>query len=239
MDIEQLILLITAFVASIISGMAGFGGSTLLTPILTISQGVEIAVPMLTICMFFSNIARVFVGWKQISWKSVGLFLISAVPLSALGAFGFTILPKYIVTRVIGVALLIFIILKIFKFKEFKANNKILIIGGSVVGLLSGLVGSAGPIGAAIFVSLGLPPIGYIASEATAASVLHIVKILIYGSLLNIPVEIWLQGIIMGLVMVLGTFIAKHYVQKMAYVKFQNMIAVLLGIVAVYMIIFG
>ena len=40
---------------------------------------------------------------------------------------------------------------------------------GAVTGLLSGLVGSAGPIGAAVFLSLGLPPLVYVASDATAS----------------------------------------------------------------------
>jgi uncharacterized membrane protein YfcA len=239
MSFEYVLLLIVAFLASVISGNAGFGGSTLLTPILTLSQGPTIAVPMLTICLLFSNLARVAVGFKQIAWKSVGWFLLSAVPLSALGAFGFTILPKSIVTRVIGGALILFVVLKLVKFKEFKANNKILFAGGCVVGILSGLVGSAGPIGAALFLALGLPPIGYVASEAATASAQHIVKIVIYGSLLDIPTRVWILGIIMGLVMIIGTFVAKRFVDKIEMKKFNKIISIFLAIVGVYMLIGG
>ena len=55
-------------------------------------------------------------------------------------------------------------------------------IGGGIVGLLSGLVGSAGPLGAAIFLSLGLPPVAYVASEAVTAFVMHGVKIIVISS---------------------------------------------------------
>lgn len=44
---------------------------------------------------------------------------------------------------------------------KLKANPLLLIVGGGFVGFLSGLLGSAGPLGAAIFLSLGLPPVAY------------------------------------------------------------------------------
>ena len=232
-------LIFSAFIASVISGIAGFGGSTLLTPILILIEGAKYAVPLLTICMFFSNTARVIIGWKQIAWIPVGCFLITAAPLSALGAFGFTILPKDVVTRVIGIALLLFVIFRVIEFKEIRTSNITLLAGGTIVGLISGLVGSAGPIGAALFLSLGLSPIGYIASEAATAATLHVVKIFVYGSLMDIPKDIWILGITMGLIMLFGTYLAKLLLEKIEINIFQTIASILLGIVSVYMIITG
>lgn len=48
---------------------------------------------------------------------------------------------------------------------------------------LSGLAGSVGPLGAAVFLSLGLPPVAYVASEASTATSMHIVKTIIMVNL--------------------------------------------------------
>jgi len=58
---------------------------------------------------------RLDFGFKEIKWKYVGLFCLGAVPLSALGALGFSILPKDIVTRCIGVVLIAMVLFKMIK----------------------------------------------------------------------------------------------------------------------------
>lgn len=53
-------------------------------------------------------------------------------------------------------------------------------IGGMVAGLISGLVGSAAPIGATLFLSLNLTPVAYIASYAVTSIAMHISKTIVY-----------------------------------------------------------
>ena len=64
-----------------------------------------------------------------------------------------------------------------------------MLLGGELVGLLSGLVGSAGPLGAAIFLSLNLNPIAYIASEAVTATAMHVVKTMVYQKYIGIGLK--------------------------------------------------
>ena len=82
---------------------------------------------------------------------------------------------------------------------ELKAGTKTLLAGGAITGLLSGLAGSGGPIGAAVFLSLGLPPVAYIASEAATASAMHILKTIIYSNLVNLDMISLGTGLLMGL----------------------------------------
>jgi len=125
------------------------------------------------------------------------------------------------------------------KKNEFKGDTKTLVIGGCVVGLLSGLAGSAGPLGAAVFLSLGLPPVAYVASEASTATAMHIVKTIVYGKLVNIDLAAILTGLSMGVAMVAGTFFANRMIKKMSKDKFQKYIAALLCVVGLYMLIVG
>ncbi len=68
------------------------------------------------------------------------LFLSAAIPFSMLGALSFASLPTALVARIVGVAILLFVILKATGMIAFKPSRRVLVIGGGVTGLLSGLV---------------------------------------------------------------------------------------------------
>ncbi|MEG1890830.1 MAG: sulfite exporter TauE/SafE family protein [Clostridia bacterium] len=234
-----LVLLLTSFIAALVSGAAGFGGSLLILPIVTSLLGAEVAVPVLTLAQLIGNVSRMATGFKQIEWKSVGLFCATALPLAALGAFGFSILPKDIVTRCIGAALIALVLFKMKNIFTGKHSGKTLLIGGAITGAVSGLAGSGGPIGAAVFLSLGLPPVAYIASEAATATAMHMLKTIIYSKLTSLTTETLIIGFVMGIAMVFGTLVSNRLIKKMDKNKFQKYVAALLVVVGGYMFIFG
>ncbi len=237
--LELLLLFIAAFAAAAISGAAGFGGALLLLPLLVAIVGVTNAVPLLTIAQLIGNLSRAGFGFAQIEWKPVKRFLLGAIPFSALGAISFVRLPKDWVTRIIGAAILIFVILQYFRASKIKAGPALLIGGGGVVGFLSGLVGSAGPLGAAIFLSLGLPPVAYIASEATTALVMHVVKTVIYQQYIALDRKFWFLAVLLGAAMILGTWSAKRVIEGVPRERFQRFVVILLVAVAGYMVVHG
>jgi len=237
--LEILVLFIATFATAAISGAAGFGGALLLLPLLVATVGVTHAVPLLTIAQLIGNFSRVGFGFTQIQWKPVGLFLLGAVPLSIMGAVSFVLLPKEMVTRSIGAAILIFVALKYFRVLKIEAGPTLLVAGGGVVGFLSGLVGSAGPLGAAIFLSLGFPPVAYVASEASTALAMHGMKIVVYQHYIALEGEFWFLAVLMGIAMILGTWSAKRVIERMPQKIFQRFVAILLVTIAGVMVVHG
>lgn len=233
------ILIVCSFVAALISGAAGFGGSLLLLPVVTACVGPSVAVPVLTIAQLIGNLSRMALGFRQIDWKAAGWFCLTALPLAALGAFGFALLPQGLVSRFIGATLVVLVLVKLLLKKELPKGKGTLLVGGAVTGGLSGLCGSGGPIGAAVFLSLGLPPVAYIASEAATATAMHVLKTVIYSKLTNMSAVTLLTGIAMGTAMLVGTFVANRLIKKLDRNKFQTYVAVLLCIVGISMVIMG
>ena len=128
-------------------------------------------------------------------------------------------------------------------FGEIEMEILILLVGSFLAALISGVAGFGGsmlllPV-AAVFLSLDLAPGAYIASEAATATAMHILKTIIYSKLTNMNYRALLIGLVMGLCMVIGTYVAKHFIKKMEKEKFQKYVAVLLCIVGIYMVVCG
>ena len=105
--------------------------------VILMSEVVEVAVPVSTIAQLVSNLSRVGMGWKQISWKAAGQFLLLAVPFTALGALGFAKFPKGPMTIVLCVFLIVFAILKLRGKMTLPHKPATMIVGGGVTGLIN------------------------------------------------------------------------------------------------------
>lgn len=237
--VEFLLLFMAAFVAAAISGAAGFGGALLLLPLLVATVGVDQAVPLLTVAQFVGNLSRVGFGFHQICWRPVWQFLLAAIPCSVLGALSFVQCPQDLLARLIGLVILVFVVLKYFGLLQVGKVPLLLWIGGAVTGFLSGIAGSAGPLGAAVFLSLGLPPVAYIASEAVTALVIHGAKSLVYQHYIHTGMQFWSMAVSMSSAMVLGTWSARRIIEQMPRERFQRYVACLLVAISVYMIVCG
>jgi uncharacterized protein len=233
--VDYALLFFGAFSAAAISGAAGFGGALLLLPPLTHTVGVTEDIPLLTIAQLVGNLSRAALGFREIRWQPVLLFLVGATPAAVIGALSFVTLPTSLIIRLVGMAILTFVAIRMLGLMTFAPGRGLLVGGGAVVGLLSGLVGSAGPLGAAIFLTLNLPPIAYIASEAVTATGMHAVKSVVYGSRINLGTSFWP----LALAMVLGTWASKRVIERIPVKRFRQFVGVLLIVIAVQMIITG
>ena len=208
-----------------------------LLPVLTYFYGIEVAVPVSTIAQLLSNLSKVVMGFKQIQWKQVGQFLILAAPFTALGAFGFASAPKQLMTRILCIFLIAFAIIKITGKFHLPHKKGTMLIGGGLTGLVNGLMGISGPLGSAVFLTLELSPIAYIASEATTALFMHIIKTVMYGKLNLINSEIFINGIYIGLAMVVGNFIALRAIKNINKKLYQKIVVVFMIAASIWLFI--
>lgn len=220
-----LVLLAVGFVAGLLSGSVGFGGGMVLLPVLTAFYGVEVAVPVSTIAQMLSNLSRMGMGFRHIEWKQAGRFLILAAPLTALGAYGFAIVPKVPMTRALCIFLIIFAVMKVMGKLTLPGKPATMIIGGGVTGLVNGLLGISGPLSSAAFLTLGLQPLAYIASEATTATVMHAIKIFMYGKLDLMNRDIFICGLLIGAAMMLANFVAIRLIHNVNKKLYQKIVA--------------
>lgn len=228
-------LIFAAWLAATVSGAAGFGGALILLPMLTHVAGAKEAIPILTLAQLMGNLSRAGFGFHDIRWRPVVLFCAGAVPASALGAWLFVSLPSAVVMRFLGAFLLGMVAFRRSRWGKAPIAEGVLAPAGAGVGLLSALAGSAGPLGAALFLGLHLPPAAYVASEAVTATAMHVTKAVVYSrfTLLN-PRDAAL-GVLLGSAMVLGSWMGRRIIEQLSRAWFSRLVELLLVVSGLFM----
>jgi uncharacterized membrane protein YfcA len=223
-----LALFIGGWLAATVSGVAGFGGALLLLPALASILGAKAAVPVLTIAQLLGNASRAGFGWRQINWRPVFWFVGGAVPASVVGGSAFVALPQAGVNAGIAILLVGVVAARRLGLAKLPLRGWSFLMGGAATGFISAVVGSAGPLGAAIFLGLGLPPASYVASEAVTAFAIHVTKTAVYGRYALVgPTEL-LAGLYIGAAMVLGSWTGRRIVDRLPRSAFALVVEVLL-----------
>ena len=232
-----IILIVVGLAAGTLSGSVGFGGGMILLPVITYFYGVEVAVPVSTIAQMMSNLSRAAMGWRHIQWRQVAWFLVPALPFTALGAFGFSVVNKVLMTRLLCIFLIIFSIMKLKGKMHLPKGRKTMLIGGGLTGFINGMLGISGPLSSAVFLTLELSPVSYIVSEATAAAAMHVVKAVTYGKFDLMNWHIFINGFFIGCAMMLGNFIALRLIRHVNKKPYQRLVAGIMIAVLLWLII--
>jgi hypothetical protein len=234
-----LLLLLASWLAATLSGAAGFGGALVLLPVLSATIGVKAAVPVLTLAQLAGNASRVWFGRDEIRWRPVACFIAGAIPASLTGGAVFADLPARPILITLGVVLIGVVLLRRFGATRFNFGERGLFVGGILTGLISGVAGSAGPLGAAFFLGLNLPPGAYIASEAVTALGMHVAKTIVYQRFALVGPQELGYGLTMGIGMIAGSWTGKRLIERLPRSAFVTLVEVLLVISAVQLIVFS
>lgn len=226
------ILILVSWLAATISGVAGFGGSLVILPVFSFLIGAKQAIPILTIAWMMGNISRAGFGYKEIRWRPVLYFCAGAIPSAIIGSRVFVELPSGIIMKAIAIFLLVIVALRHFNI-QIAIPEKWFVLCGAVVGFLSAVLGSAGPIGAVVFLSLNLAPSAYVASEAVTAVMMHFTKTVVYGKYALLSVQDILTGIVLGSAMAVGSWTARRFIKNISSKTFGRVVDALLVIAAI------
>jgi uncharacterized membrane protein YfcA len=220
--LEFLIVLAVGLVAGTLGGIVGFGSSIMLMPVLVIAFGPLQAVPVMAIAALLANLSRIVVWWREIDWKAGAAYAVTGIPAAALGVRTLVSLPP----RAIEVAIGVFFIAMIFvrrwmAARDLRFSPWQLAVLGLVIGYVTGIVVSTGPITAPIFLGAGLVKGAFIGTEAAASLAVYLGKAATFGALGMLPADIVAMGLITGSSLMVGSFVAKRFVLEMAPARFR------------------
>lgn len=249
---QEIIIIITAFLASGLTFFSGFGLGTILLPVFAIFFPVEIAVALTAIVHFLNNVFKFFLVGKSIDKSILWRFGIPAIISAFVGAFvlnylsdlkpfheyqllGKTFQMTFI--KIIIAALLIFFALfdLIPKLKNLKFNKKYLPIGGFISGFFGGLSGHQGALRSAFLIRSGLSKESFIATGIAIACLIDVTRLSVYAENIvkNHETLNWNLVLIATLSAFAGAFLGNKMLKKMTISALQSFVAVALIVFSV------
>ncbi|WP_429022311.1 sulfite exporter TauE/SafE family protein [Bradyrhizobium sp. I1.14.4] len=215
-------VLIVGLVAGTISGIVGTGSSIMLMPVLVYQYGPKQAVPIMAVAAVMANLSRILAWWREVDWRACVAYSITGIPAAALGARTLLALPSRAVDIAIGVFLIAMVPVRHWLTRHaLKANLWHLAFGGAVIGYLTGVVVSTGPLSVPLFLFYGLTRGAFLATEAASSLGLYVSKSVTFERFGALTPDIALKGLIAGASLMAGAFIAKRFVLQLKPESFR------------------
>ncbi len=229
LHLDLLAVLLLGVAAGTLGGVIGFGSSIMLMPVLVIMFGPREAVPIMAVAALLANASRALVWWREIDWRAFAAYSATGIPAAALGASTLLVVPQRWIEITMGIFFLAVIpARRWFARHNLRINLRQLALAGALVGYLTGIVVSTGPINAPFFLALGLVKGAYLATEALGSLAVYAAKAVVFRSFGALPVDILSKGLIIGSSLMVGSFMAKRLVLKLQAGQFTVLIEGLL-----------
>jgi len=215
-------VLAVGLLAGMISGIIGTGASITLVPVLVYQFGPKEAVPIMAVAAIMANLARILAWWREVDWRATAAYAIPAVPAAVLGAKTLLVLPAHVVDVAIGLFLIAMVPgRRWLAGHRFKLKLWHLAIIGAVVGYITGIVVTTGPVTVPIFLMYGLVKGAFLSTEAAGSLAIYVAKVLAFRSFGAMPWDTFVKGLITGSSLMAGTFIAKRFVLRLDAESFR------------------
>lgn len=225
------LVLAVGYVAGLVSGVVGTGATVILLPVLVLVFGPREAVPIMAIVALMSNFAKITAWWREVDWRATAAYAVGGIPAAAIGAQTLLVLPE----RTVDIALGLFFLVMIPGRRWIASRNMTLgfaglALAGAVIGFLTGIVVSTGPLSVPAFAAYGLVKGAFIATEAAGSLALYISKAVTFRMFGALPFDIVVKGLISGSSVMAGTYTARLIVQRLSIAAFQHLLDVVMAV---------
>jgi uncharacterized membrane protein YfcA len=194
----------------------------MLVPVLVYEFGPKEAVPIMAVAAVMANLSRILAWWREVDWRACAAYSVTGIPAAALGARTLLVLPSRVADLSIG----LFLILMIPARRWLAAHNLRLsllhlAIVGAVVGYVTGIVVSTGPITVPIFLSYGLVKGAFLATEAASSLSVFASKAVAFQLFGALPLDVAIKGLVTGSSLMAGAFLVKRFVLRLDPGRFR------------------
>lgn len=192
------IVVVTAFLASLLTLYSGFGLGTILMPVVAIFFPVTVAVAMTAFVHLLNSLFKLAVLWRRVGWPVVAWFGLPAMLATIPGAWLLARLERLpdianyelggmsaVVTPVklvVGCLLIVFATAEWLPIlRNVVVSSRTLPLGGLLSGFFGGLSGHQGAFRSAFLIRAGLDKNAFVASNAAIAAMVDVTRLVVYG----------------------------------------------------------
>lgn len=222
---DYLLVLVAGLLAGTLGGIVGTGSSLVLMPLLVVMFGPRHAVPIMAVAAIMGNLGRVLAWRREIDWRACFAYCATAVPGAVLGARLLLAIPPGVAELALGIFFLSLIPVRRWLAKhELKLSLVHLALLGGPLGLLTGLVVSTGPLTVPLFTFYGLERGAFLGTEAAGSIGMYLAKVATFQALGAFPVEVLMQGLMVGTTLMAGSFAGRYIVLALSPGAYRSLV---------------
>jgi uncharacterized membrane protein YfcA len=210
------ILLLAAFVTSMVHGATGIAGGFLLTIVATPILGLKLVVPVISITLLISHGSRALFNVRQFDLKTYFAVAIPAIPCIIITALLYGRLSGPAIAIILGTVVLASVPLRRWATaRKIKTSKTGLHVAGGVYGAISGMSIGPGMLLMPVLLGTGMSKQAFVATLAVIALTTNLVRIGVYGAsdLLNGPHVV--LAILVGLATIPGAWVGRAVLRRM------------------------
>jgi uncharacterized membrane protein YfcA len=247
---DFVLVIITAFAASVLTFFSGFGLGTILLPVFSLFFPVESAILLTAIVHLLNNVLKFGLMWGRVDWNVILRFGVPAILGALLGVevlqrlgdlnewniMGRSVDPLGLI---IGLLIILFALQELFSLKsKWSFSRKWLVPGGILSGFFGGLSGHQGALRSMFLLHSGLSKEAYIASGIAIALLVDLTRIPLYlrqGSwnVVESNATLLTAAVLSAM---LGAILGRQLLKKVTYDTIQWIVGILLMVLGVRMI---
>ena len=232
----DVVLIVAAFATSLISGVIGLGGGTILAALMFVVLPPAQALPLHAFVQVFSNASRTVANFRHVAFGSLFVFTAAAIPATI------AIAPLVVKGNpdAIRLAMGIFL-LATFDGRwidRMGLTGKLgLGLAGIIAGGLGSVVGATGAMMAPFFFRAAWRKETIVGTQAVCQGVAHIVKLVAFATLGVNLIADWPLAMAMIFAVIAGTFSGKALLDRVEDRWFRRLYAVTILVLGVQLIV--
>lgn len=222
---DYLVLLAFGLFAGTLGGIVGTGSSLVMMPVLVVMFGPRQAIPIMAIAAIMGNLGRVLAWRRDIDWRVVVAFCVTAVPGAMLGARLLLEIPPGVAETALGLFFLGLIpVRRWLARRQFRISRMHLMLLGAPLGVLTGVVASTGPLTVPLFTFHGLERGAFLGTEAASSIGMYVAKVATFQAFGALDLQVLARGLGVGATLMAGSFIGKFVVLRMSDAAYRSLI---------------
>jgi uncharacterized membrane protein YfcA len=191
----------------------------------------------MAIAALMANVAKALTWWRAIDWRACAAYAIPGIPAAALGARTLLVLPTAAVDAALGLFFLAMVAMRHWLVSHrFTIRLWQLSLAGAVIGFVTGIVLSTGPLSVPAFTAYGLSRGAFLSTEAAASLALMATKVATFRELGALPLPAIYAGILIGSSVMAGSFLVKRFVLRMRVEVFDRLLDGVLVVAGLFLL---
>lgn len=237
-----LLFLAAVFGVAVLSGatasIVGFGIGSMLTPLLTIQLGTDVAVAAVALPHAAATALRCWRLRREIDWQVLKSFGLLSAAGGLAGALAYSRLDAGALTRVLGGLLVLTAVAQLAGLAARWHPRGAAVGGlGLASGFFGGIAGNQGGLRAAALTAFGLTPLAFVATSTATGLLVDAARAPVYlfaagGALLTLwlPIAIATAGVLAG------TLLGERILLGMPRARFARVVAVAVGLLGLWLL---